>query len=210
MKHLFFTLLLATLCAATGYGQTMKALSYNTTNNQVVASLGTNSLTFTNNVLIASGALLKLGNGTSHIDETGFYANQFNSYFSFEEQRLRFGDLDVFQWDANGAVTFGNAATTRTNLGLPLAALTNTNTTNFRTAIGAIASGGEPNFQSITITDEGDSISLVANAKATMRNLAGSTNTNEPYSGTVEFQDFSDNTVSIVVSNGIILNVTGP
>jgi hypothetical protein len=102
------------------------------------------------------------------------------------------------------------AAQVRTNVGLGATWLTNTNATNFRAAIGAIGSGGEPNFQSITITDGGDSISLVANAKTTMRNLAGSTNTNHPYSGTVEFQDFSDNTVSILVSNGVILNVTGP
>jgi hypothetical protein len=46
MKHPFLTLLLA-LCAATGYGQTMKALMYNTTNGQVVYT-NTNILTFTN------------------------------------------------------------------------------------------------------------------------------------------------------------------
>jgi hypothetical protein len=155
MKHIL-SILLAALCAATGYGQTIRALGYNSTNGQVVAATNvvwTNAFTFSSNTV---------------------------------------------------------AAQLRTNLSLGAPWLTNTNTTNFRTAIGAIASGGEPNFQSITITDEGDSISLVANAKATMRSLAGSTNTNEPYSGTVEFQDFSDNTVSIVVSNGIILNVTGP
>jgi hypothetical protein len=42
----FLTLLLATLCAATSYGQTLKALMYNTTNAQVVANTGTNLLTF--------------------------------------------------------------------------------------------------------------------------------------------------------------------
>jgi hypothetical protein len=45
MKTLL-TLLLA-ICAATGYGQTIKSLGYNTTNGQVVYS-GTNRLTFTN------------------------------------------------------------------------------------------------------------------------------------------------------------------
>jgi len=155
MKHIL-SILLAALCAATAYGQTVRALGYNSTNGQVVAATNvvwTNAFSFSTNTV---------------------------------------------------------AAQVRTNVGLGATWLTNTNATNFRTAIGAIGSGGEPNFQSITITDEGDSISLVANAKATMRSLAGSTNTNEPYSGTVEFQDFSDSTVSIVVSNGIILNVTGP
>jgi hypothetical protein len=104
------------------------------------------------------------------------------------------------------------AAQVRTNFGLGATWLTNTNAANFRAAIsaGTVNEGGVPSFQSIDLNDSPDSLILVANAKTTMRNLAGSTNTNHPYSGTVEFQDFSDNTVSIVVSNGIILNVTGP
>jgi hypothetical protein len=53
MKTLL-TLLFATLCAATGYGQTMKALSYNASNG-VVAYSGTNTLEFTNKPLFASG-----------------------------------------------------------------------------------------------------------------------------------------------------------
>jgi hypothetical protein len=44
----------------------------------------------------------------------------------------------------------------------------------------------------------------------TMRALAGSTNTNQPYSGTFDFQDFSDNTVRLTISNGIILNIEFP
>jgi hypothetical protein len=43
-----------------------------------------------------------------------------------------------------------------------------------------------------------------------MRALAGSTNTNQPYSGTFDFQDFSDNTVRLTISNGIILNIEFP
>jgi hypothetical protein len=74
-------------------------------------------------------------------------------------------------------ISFANttdAATTRTNLGLPLAALTNTSNVT------------------------------------TMRALAGSTNTNQPYSGTFDFQDFSDNTVRLTITNGIILNIEFP
>jgi hypothetical protein len=114
----FFTILLATLCAATGYGQTMKALSYNTSNNQVFANIGTNNLTFTNNLNIAPSALLRFDGGNTHIDASGFYATQFGSFLSFEEQRLRMNDANVFEWDSNGVVTFGNVAATRTNLAL--------------------------------------------------------------------------------------------
>jgi hypothetical protein len=135
MKHPFL-ILLTTLCAATGYGQTMKALSYNTSNNQVFANIGTNNLTFTNNLNIAPSALLRFDGGNTHIDASGFYATQFGSFLSFEEQRLRMNDANVFEWDSNGVVTFGNAAATRTNLGLGATWLTNDNVTNFRTAIG--------------------------------------------------------------------------
>jgi hypothetical protein len=170
----FLTLLLATLCAATTYGQTMKALMFNASNNQVVASTGTNNLTFTNNVNIATGALLRFGGGGSHIDETGFYANQFGSFLSFEEQRLRINDANVFQWDSNGVVTFGDVAATRTNLGLGLPALTNTSNVT------------------------------------TMRALAGSTNTNQPFSGTFNTYDpVSEEYYTVIVSNGIIVSIPG-
>jgi hypothetical protein len=49
MKTLTTLLALALFCA-TGYGQTIKSLGYNTTNGQVVANTGTNVLTFTNEV----------------------------------------------------------------------------------------------------------------------------------------------------------------
>ena len=82
MKHLFLTLLLATLCAATSYGQTITSLGYNTTNGQIVAATNvvwTNSFSFSTNTV---------------------------------------------------------AAQVRTNLALGATWLTNTNVTNFRTAIG--------------------------------------------------------------------------
>jgi hypothetical protein len=155
MKHLLTIVLLAA-CAATGYGQTVKSLGYNTTNGQVVYS-GTNTLTFTNAFTVATNAVAQV----------------------------------------------------RTNLGIGATWLTNTNAANFRNAIaaGTVNEGGEPDFQSITITDEGDSISLVANAKSTMRNLAGSTNTNEPFSGSFIFVNDEAIAFTAVVSNGIILRI---
>jgi hypothetical protein len=76
------TILLATLCAATSYAQTIKSLGYNTTNGQIVAATNvvwTNAFSFSTNTV---------------------------------------------------------AAQVRTNLGLGATWLTNTNVTNFRTAIG--------------------------------------------------------------------------
>jgi len=107
MKTLLATLLLATLCAATGHGQTMKALAYNTTNGQVVYS-GTNTLTFTN-----------AARWSATVDAVDLAADNLTVdgaiYFT-------------------GALT--NIAVTRTNLSLGATWLTNTNVTNFRTEIG--------------------------------------------------------------------------
>jgi hypothetical protein len=65
MKHLLAILLLAA-CAATGYGQTVKSLGYNTTNGEVVYS-GTNPLTFTNAPAFSDAATVRtnLGLGTA-------------------------------------------------------------------------------------------------------------------------------------------------
>lgn len=155
--------LLLAVCAVSAQGQTIKTLGYNTTNGQVIANTGTNVLTFSN----ASFNSVILPNGT-FVDEGQFSAPQFaGALFSFEEQRINQNGVNVIQWDTNGAVTFGNAATTRTNLGLGLAALTNTSNVT------------------------------------TMRALAGSTNTNEPYSGTVALT----NTNVLTFSNGVLLKI---
>jgi hypothetical protein len=144
MRHLF-TLLLVTLCATTSYAQTIKSLGFNSTNGQVVANTGTNVLTFTNSAvsfeIISAGALF-------------------------------FGTNEVYELDSGTfakpiRVTEAYIAETRTNLGLPLAALTNT-----------------------------------SNVTA-MRALSGSTNTNEPYSGTVALT----NTNVLTFSNGVLLKI---
>jgi hypothetical protein len=128
MKHLA-TLLLATLCAVSGYGQTIKTLGYNT-NGQVVYS-GPNPLTFTNPISLLStnrsfvSSLLFSDNTGIEFDGEGFATNFPAIYFA---------DSSV-------------AATTRTNLGLGATWLTNTNDADFRNAIGL---GGNP-------TNTGDS-----------------------------------------------------
>jgi hypothetical protein len=100
MKHLFHTLLLATLCAATSYGQTMKSLMYNTTNGNVVYS-STNVLTFTNEVRFASGDL--------RIDSVG--GIYWSGDLRYEPETQTF--YQQVQFGSSAA-----AAATRTNLGL--------------------------------------------------------------------------------------------
>jgi hypothetical protein len=170
------------LCwAAPAEAQTIKSLGYNTTNGQV-AYTGTNTLTFTN--------------------------------------ALAFGT---------------NAPATRTNLSLGATWLTNANVTNFRTAIGlgatnmvgfdsvqandfTVTDGGTFSFEDTgsiefgnaagpTRTNLGLGLPALTNTSnvTAMRALAGSTNTNEPFSGSISVVG-TNNTNTLVFSNGILLS----
>ncbi len=129
MKTLL-TLLLA-LCAASGYGQTIRTLGYNTTNGQVVANTGTNTLTFTNAGVAFGGDMtisgpVIAGSGVS---------------FSFEDADFAYGASIVrqnlgFSTNLNTFWTATNSSNARSAVGLGATWLTNTNVTNFRTAIG--------------------------------------------------------------------------
>jgi hypothetical protein len=115
MKTFFLTLLLATLCA-TGYGQTIKSLGYNTTNGQVVYT-STNTLTLTN-------SQIKLGSDFIFFTSTG---------------SLNFGTNAIFEAFTSTffqPVIFVQAAATRTNLGLGGGIVTN---------ISVLVSGGGTN-----------------------------------------------------------------
>jgi len=205
MKHLLTTLLLATLCA-TGYGQTIKALGYNTSG---VVIGPTNTLTFTNSITKQGEAEFGAGNAV---------------LFFYDLD----GTKDIFFFDGGD-----DQARARQNLGLGATWLTNTNVTNFRTAIGlgwsALTSSNPTDFYSNTL----DSYAFIAaaiqedNAAARqdlglplpaltntsnvtmMRALAGSTNTNEPFSGVIQVQDLGpfDDSIQITISNGIIVKV---
>ena len=172
MKLRLSILLLAAalLCWATpAQAQTIKSLGYNTTNGQIVYN-GTNTLAFTN----LSGVVLQ--NGPLAVSE--IQDNSGNSIFSVNDQyfvnvsanggvALDWGGSSVIVGLPISFAASSNAATTRTNLGLGLPALTNT-----------------------------------SNVTA-MRALGGSTNTNEPYSGTVALT----NTNVLTFSNGVLLNI---
>jgi hypothetical protein len=176
MKHLLATLLLATLCA-TSYGQTIKSLGYNTTNNRVVGPTNTNALVFTNAPDFDNGAFF---GGDVFIKTDGI---SFGGTERINLEEARFA----------GAWEFDQPATWRTNLGLGATWLTNTNADTFRSDIGIP-------LPALTNTNNAD----------TMRALAGSTNTNQPFSGTVSFPDGNEDIVTVIISNGIILDVQVP
>jgi hypothetical protein len=92
MKTLL-TLLLAALCAATSYGQTMKALSYNASNG-VVAYSSTNTLTFTTSA-----------NFQADIFASSFETGSGTNFTQLTPDGLQFGHAGI-------------AAATRTNLAL--------------------------------------------------------------------------------------------
>ena len=162
---LFLTLLFAILCAATGYGQTMKALSYDVSNSVVSAP----SITFTSQVSILGVTVAPDG-------------------------MLQYDGNDVLELSSStflSEVQFSQPAATRSNLGLPLLALTNTNAATFRSAIG-LPLPALTNTSNVT----------------TMRALAGSTNTNQPYSGLIQYADSPTGDIwEMTVSNGIILKI---
>jgi hypothetical protein len=207
MKPLFLTLLLATLCAATGYGQTIKALGYDTTNGQIVY-LGTNTLAFTNEFISIDSTLrgLQTTNSTLVLNNGEFFG----------------------PWFFDEAVGFGDIGGTRANLELAeedevrfASVLVGSDSTN-SVAIGISSSGisiegatASPNvFEIIGETlgakiraDFGIPLPALTNTNNadTMRALAGSTNTNEPFSGSVVVD-----TNTLVFTNGILLEVTTP
>jgi hypothetical protein len=142
MKTLLATLLLATLCAATGYGQTLKSVMFNTTNNTVVS---------TNRVIFP---LLGVAGGTAGTPSLT-YASGTNLFGTFASTQVGIGPFLGFSVDgarrffistntirAELAISFDStntAAATRTNLGLY--------NTNAPAAFAALALWDEPNDQ---------------------------------------------------------------
>jgi hypothetical protein len=141
MKTLL-TLLLVTLCAATGYGQTMKTLSYNT--NGVVAYGSTNVLTFTNEVRFSGGDL--------RIDSAG--AIYWSEDLRYEPETQTF--YEQIQFDSPAT-----AAATRTNLGLGLPALTNTSNVTTMRALSGSTNTNHPFSGSISVTGTNNTNTLV-------------------------------------------------
>jgi hypothetical protein len=261
MKHPFLTLLLATLCAVSGYAQTIKSLGYNTTNGHVVYS-GTNTLRvppinvdgqafFNGNTLTwesesrldletrnlqggswtVEGAILPtdidgtknhLGLGSEQdatfrsvrygygivqefgliLDAVGVGWYSTNTNLPPVTNPSRIIDFGTESVNVRVPMTFSNAATTRTNLGLPLQALTNTSNADFRTAIGLGSAATNPAsaFQpaSANLTN------LAANNAANLTNFpALLLRTNGSAAGLTNFPTLNQNTT------GTASNVTG-
>jgi len=138
MKHLLLTLLLATLCA-TGYAQTLKSVMIDT-NGVQVNQFGNGS---------QSNPAIKLGaTNWGFWRATGpdriFVSVNGSTGVTFTSNSVV---ATTFSGNLSGGVAIGsgqsisftggaNVSGTRTNLGLGATWLTNTNATNFRTAIG--------------------------------------------------------------------------
>jgi hypothetical protein len=140
----FLTLLLVTLCAATSYGQTMKALSYNASNG-VVAYSNTNDLQLPSSV--------KFGGDARIVSSILQFANE--DRISLEETRF------VGDWTFAGTITFEAAASVRTNLGLGLPALTNTSNVTTMRALSGSTNTNHPFSGSISVTGTNNTNTLV-------------------------------------------------
>jgi hypothetical protein len=182
----FFCILLATLCSATGFGQTIKTLGFNTTNGEVIYS-GTNTLTFTNAVKFGSVIAPAFKAGTN------------------------FSALEIDSGSQNGAFKF---KTTNTNDGA-IYLQSFTNGVAYKAAILGVR-GSDAFIQSSSTnvrieTGSGDLANLdadtisVTNSAATRTNLGlgGGLITNISITGT-------NNTNTLVFSNGILREVTTP
>lgn len=143
----FLTLLFAALCAATGYGQTIRALGYNSTNGHMVAATNlvwTNSFNFSSNA-VAAQVRTNLGLGAASSVEFNAITvtsigvgNGTNSYFTVDEAMIEVAMPIEFAMDS--------APQTRTNLGLGSGITTNRafvsyNGTNYTTNSVSISNG---------------------------------------------------------------------
>ena len=137
MKRLLLTLFLATLCS-TAYGQTIKSLGYNTTNNTIVGLTNTQRLAFEHIALTAGTAgtpSLTYASGTNVFGtfaSTAFGVGPFLG-FSVDGTRRFYISTNTIFAELPIAFSAGNASATRTNLGAsraPIWAYKATNQTN--------------------------------------------------------------------------------
>lgn len=167
------------LCwAAFAQGQTIKSLGFNTNDGRIVYS-GTSPLTFTNAVSFGHPNESTPAFGT----EVVIYGNlTMNSYESSGETPAT---LSVGSFIATGFGPGSNIVTVSYDNGI---------------TFGGDAAG-------LTRTNLGLSLPALTNTSnvTTMRALAGSTNTNQPFSGSISVVG-TNNTNTLVFSNGILLS----
>jgi hypothetical protein len=166
------TLLALAILSATACGQTIKALGYDTASGEVVANTGTNVLTFTNGEVTFTKLIVgDPAEGATVINDTAVDSSawEYNGdpVISAEERVLynsngnlaaEFGDGLSLNVPLSFLNNFGQAATnaaiTRTNLGIPLPALTNTSNVDMLSALGAAQTIFTVKTNDQTIIDE--------------------------------------------------------
>lgn len=116
-----------------------------TTNGEVIANI--TQLDFNNDVRFVSNAII-LGQLFMADASSILFDGDCDIIFGNEYTRQQWINALQITWAAT------NISATRTNLGIPLTALTNTNSANFRFAIGALATNGSAagltNFPGVT------------------------------------------------------------
>jgi hypothetical protein len=210
MKHPFLTLILATLCAVTGYGQTIKTLGYNATNGQIVAATNvvwTNSFSFSTNTAAAqvrtnlSLGLPALTNTNVTNFRTAIGLGATNAATFADITLTESGEDDVSVENASGSIVLRQTTNVLVEFGTGESHLFS-NAISFNNATNAAT----------TRTNLGLPLPALTNTSnvTMMRALAGSTNTNQPFSGTFNSYDpVSEEYYTVTVSNGIIVSIPG-
>jgi hypothetical protein len=219
MKPYLLTLLAAcALAAAPAAAQTVKTLGYNATNGFIVYS-GTNALTFTNSVGFATNARAatrtNLGLGATWLTNTAastfrqaidlgqgsevyfgrvFYNVQNTQDFWFYVKDYEIGNYDPLNEIQTPFLTFAAANVSEEWVANSVTANVPISFVNSSIAATTRANLGIP-LPALTNT---------SNALM-MRALAGSTNTNQPFSGSISVVG-TNNTNTLVFSNGILLS----
>jgi hypothetical protein len=219
--RLSILLLAAALAAAPAAGQTIKSLGFNTTNGQVVYS-GTNPLTFTNSLLVASQTGSVLSVGTTNVQirrDPGsgsliFTANGNTNTFEFlSSGTLRLSGPLSFDATTNA---LGYAATTRTNLGgttVGNALFTAATTSAARVALGGTIVGENIftvpiQYQELYLRINADNTVSSLSPAATRTNLGlGATNnvtfSNITASGTLAVSNTATFSTNVTVNGNI-------
>jgi len=168
MKTLL-TLLLALCAIASASGQTIRTLGYTTTNGKVVYS-GTNVLNFTNQIRFGetNDGWLLTSSGLQH--SGGFILDTEGNSIVGGGLTIGFGSAIGF--GGTNEVLF--ASTTRTNLGLPLPALTNTSNVTTMRALGGSTNTNEPFNGSFEVSVPGGNILMIFSNGIFLRQEQGS------------------------------------
>lgn len=160
MKTLF-TILLATICAASGYGQTIRTLGYNSTNGQIVAAtnvIWTNAFNFSSST-VAAQVRTNLELWTFKIRS----GDNFSEIYSGSDLRIEAGDsilfYEGFAFAGTNAAAFKESS--RQSLGLPLAALTNTSNVTMMRALSGSTNTNHPFSGSVSVVGTNNTNVLV-------------------------------------------------